>query len=50
MIKLITGFVLGVTVATVGFGGIASILDGGVTTIKHQAQTLSKNGQIEESK
>jgi hypothetical protein len=48
--KFVIGFVLGVTVATVGFNGIASILDGGVTTIKTQARTLSKNGQIEESK
>ena len=48
--KIIIGFVLGITVATVGFSGIASILDGGVTTIKTQVRSLSQNGQIEESK
>lgn len=38
----LTGFVLGIAVATVGFSGIARILDNGITTVKHQSIELSK--------
>ena len=36
------GFILGVIVATVGFGGVARILDRGVETVKSQSQEYSK--------
>jgi hypothetical protein len=42
MRNLIVGFVLGSIVATVGFGGIAKILDHGVETIKSTSQELAK--------
>jgi hypothetical protein len=38
MSKLIIGFILGLVVATVGFGGIARILDNGVSAVKHKAK------------
>lgn len=40
--KLIVGFVLGLVVATVGFGGIARILDRGIETVKTQSQEMAK--------
>ena len=39
---MIVGFVLGLVVATVGFSGVARLLDRGVDTIKQQSQELSK--------
>ena len=36
------GFILGVVVATVGFGGIARILDHGVSAVKEHSQEYSK--------
>ena len=42
MIKLAIGFVLGLVVATVGFGGIARILDNGVQTIQTQSKELAQ--------
>jgi len=42
MTKLIIGFVLGVIVSTVGFGGVARLLDRGVDTVKTQAQDLAR--------
>lgn len=36
------GFVLGLVVATVGFGGVARILDRGVETVKTQSQEMVK--------
>lgn len=36
------GFILGVVVATVGFGGIARILDRGVESVKEHSQEYSK--------
>lgn len=36
------GFVLGLVVATVGFGGVAKILDRGIETVKTQSQELAK--------
>lgn len=38
----IGGFIVGLIVATVGFGGIARILDRGVETVKTQSQELAK--------
>ena len=42
MSKLIVGFVLGLVVATVGFGGIARMLDKGIETVKTQSQEMAK--------
>ena len=42
MSKLVIGFVLGLVVASVGFGGIARILDKGVTEIQSQSKELAK--------
>jgi hypothetical protein len=42
MKNMIVGFVLGLVVATVGFSGVARLLDRGVDTIKQQSQELSK--------
>ena len=39
---VLIGFVLGVVVATVGFGGVARILDRGVETVKSQSQDYAK--------
>jgi hypothetical protein len=37
MTKFIAGFVLGIIVATVGFSGIAKLLDNGVNKVKEVA-------------
>ena len=42
MSKLIVGFVLGLVVATVGFSGIAKMLDRGIDTVKEKSVELSK--------
>ena len=42
MRNLIVGFVLGLVVATVGFSGVARLLDRGVETIKTQSQEFAK--------
>jgi len=42
MRNLIIGFILGLVVATVGFSGVARLLDKGVETIKTQSQELAK--------
>jgi hypothetical protein len=42
MIKLIIGFVLGMVVSQVGFGGIARILDNSVDRAKTQVDILAK--------
>lgn len=42
MRNLIIGFVLGLVVATVGFSGVAKILDHGVTAVKDQSKELAK--------
>ena len=41
MIKCVICFVAGVVVATIGFSGVASLLDSGVNAVKTQAQELS---------
>jgi hypothetical protein len=38
----IVSFVLGIIVATVGFGGVARILDKGIDTVKTQSQEYAK--------
>ena len=42
MRNLVIGFVLGLIVATVGFSGVAKILDRGIETVKSQSQELAK--------
>jgi hypothetical protein len=42
MTKFITGFVLGVVVASVGFTGIARMLDRGVDTIQQTSKELAQ--------
>jgi capsular polysaccharide biosynthesis protein len=42
MRNLIIGFVLGLIVASVGFSGIARIMDRGVETIKTQSKELAQ--------
>ena len=42
MSKLIIGFILGIVVATVGFSGIAKMLDNGVNKVKEVSQEQVK--------
>ena len=42
MKNILIGFVLGLVVATVGFSGVARLLDRGIETIKTQSQELAK--------
>ena len=42
MRNLIIGFVLGLVVATVGFSGVARILDHGINTVKTQSRELAQ--------
>jgi hypothetical protein len=42
MTKILIGFIFGIIVATVGFSGIARMLDRGVDTVKTQSQDLAK--------
>ncbi len=42
MTKLLVGFILGLIVATVGFSGVARILDRGIDTVKTQSQEMAK--------
>jgi capsular polysaccharide biosynthesis protein len=42
MRNLVIGFVLGIVVATVGFSGVARILDNGIATVKTQSQEMAK--------
>ena len=42
MSKFIAGTIFGIVLATVGFSGIARLLDKGVDTVKVQTQEISK--------
>jgi len=42
MSKFVIGTVFGIVLATVGFGGIARMLDRGVDTVKTQTQEIAK--------
>jgi len=42
MKQFVLGTIFGLVLATVGFSGIASMLDKGVETVKTQSQELSK--------
>jgi hypothetical protein len=39
---VLIGFVLGVIVATVGFSGVARMLDHGIETVKEHSQEYAK--------
>lgn len=41
MRNLAIGFVLGIVVATVGFSGVARMLDNGVSAVKTQSKELA---------
>lgn len=40
--KLIVGFVLGIVVATIGFSGVARLLDSGVDVVKEKSQEIAR--------
>lgn len=42
MTKILIGFILGIVVATVGFSGIARMLDNGVNKVKEVSQEQVK--------
>jgi len=42
MRNLIIGFVLGVVVATVGFSGVAKMLDHGIDKVKSESKELAQ--------
>jgi len=42
MRNLLIGFVLGVVVATVGFSGVARILDNGIGAVKTHSKELAQ--------
>jgi hypothetical protein len=42
MSKLLIGFILGIVVSTVGFSGIARMLDNGVNKVKEVSQEQVK--------
>ena len=42
MKTFVFGFIMGVIVSTVGFSGVAQILDHGVTKVKTTSQELAK--------
>lgn len=41
MRNLIIGFVLGIVVATVGFSGVARMLDNGISSVKEHSKELA---------
>ena len=41
MTRFIVGFVIGLVVATVGFSGVARIMDSGVQTIQETSKELA---------
>jgi len=42
MRNLIVGFVLGIVVATVGFSGVARILDNSISSVKEHSKELAQ--------
>jgi len=40
--NFVYGFVFGLIVSTVGFSGVARMMDHGIETVKSQAQTLAR--------
>lgn len=42
MRNILIGFILGIVVATVGFSGVARILDNGIGAVKNQSKELAQ--------
>jgi len=42
MTKFLVGFLFGVVVATIGFTGVARLLDSGVDVVKEKSQELAR--------
>jgi uncharacterized membrane-anchored protein YhcB (DUF1043 family) len=42
MTKIVIGIVIGIVIATIGFGGIARMLDRGVQTIQQHSKELAQ--------
>lgn len=42
MTRILIGIVIGIVIATIGFGGIARLLDRGVQTIQQQSKELAQ--------
>ena len=42
MRNLLIGFVLGIVVATVGFSGVARIMDNGISAVKSTSKDLAQ--------
>ena len=42
MTRFLVGFLLGVVVATIGFAGVARLLDSGVDVVKEKSQELAR--------
>ena len=40
--NFVYGFIFGLIVSTVGFSGVARMMDHGIETVKSQAQTLAR--------
>lgn len=40
--RFILGVIVGIVIASVGFSGVAKILDRGIEAVKNQTQELSK--------
>ena len=40
--NFVYGFIFGLIVSTVGFSGVARMMDHGISTIKSQAQSLAQ--------
>ena len=40
--NFVYGFIFGLIVSTVGFSGVARMMDHGIDTVKSQAQTLAQ--------
>ena len=42
MMKFIVGFICGIVVASIGFSGVARLMDSGVQVVKEKSQELSR--------
>ena len=42
MTKFIVGFILGIVVASIGFSGVARLMDSGVQVVKEKSKELSQ--------
>jgi len=42
MLRFVAGFICGIVVASVGFSGIARLMDSGVEVVKQKSQELAQ--------